>query len=306
MNTDTLVEKAMECLERKDFSRAKGYLKKACVQSPLRTDLREMLVFAIDQDNLESPSGKKIATAFSPNRKKKRSLRLVFATASTMICLLSLAALVYFGLQDQSVLNNSLPEIPELQSENLVTEQDLADPLQKEQEQMLEKVQDFADQGKNEEALNLIDQLIEMQPANISELFLLQGQYHYAIAKEAYRADKRKLASKHFAQAIESDPENAEYHFWQGFLAYHESSSQSGTKKTASLYTAEKALKKAISLDPELLKALACLAQTRIRQGKSVQGAQYYRKIINIDPASREADRARKQLKSMGMAKGKS
>jgi tetratricopeptide (TPR) repeat protein len=318
-DADALVEKALECLEREDHEQAKVYLKEAATAAPLRSDIREMLRYTLE----EAPSSGRVRASSGGERsgrmqpaiavaRRRRSLRMMAATVGVFLLMACLGSVVAYlaGYRPRALAWPRLGGAPQegLSPSSEPTPLTEVDPLAQERADLLAAATGQIVEMKFSEAIETLNQALKLDPPDRAPILKELGRCYYELGRRSVRAREGPKAGEeaieHFNKAIEADPGNPEYHFWLGCLLRLKGVPAKGVERDTALRAAERALQKAIDLNPEGPLKLDChmeLAQVCIAQDKKLEAGKHYRTVMDLAPDSAQAEEASKRRRSMGM-----
>ncbi|MBN1866308.1 tetratricopeptide repeat protein [Candidatus Sumerlaeota bacterium] len=300
MDADQLVQRAHDLMRQGDFARARDYLKRAVALAPLRSDIREMLVYALEQESAQAdhkPKRERATPLSIAPARRARSSRLLASSAILVVALALIAGGVAASLAYLRGRPLSLPVLAP--SEPKPTPAPTPDAESERLDRLIDEAESLAGQAKYEEAIRLMREALQSAPGDPAAIESRLVQMQIDLGKQHYEARRFDEALGALREAVATDPANPECHYWLGQSYYFKGLRESGKRRKEDLQAAERSLKEAGRLDPTMLKAHAALAETCIKLGNPIEGAAYYKRIIEIDPASPEADRARRQLQTM-------
>lgn len=175
------------------------------------------------------------------------------------------------------------------QAEAIIAEQDAA---------LLQMAREYEDQ-------NLFDEAIE-------KLILLNdGPQKQTLLSKAYarrgdrftRAGRYNSAERSYQTALSYQPDDAGLSYDLGVTYYTLGRQrQVSDRQAASEYfaRADRQLEETGKLDPENSKILDARARVEIARGNSAAAAEYLRRIVKLDPESKDAKKAVRTMKQMG------
>ena len=129
----------------------------------------------------------------------------------------------------------------------------------------LEKAEQLKLTGKNEEAIEILEQLVLEDPSNVSALEEIADN---ELSLERY--DRAETAAR---QAVDLDPSSYTGHYILGYLRSHESKWEE----------AEKHLKEANKLKSNNPEILRCLGWVIFQRGQRPQGIVTLERALNLD-----------------------
>ncbi|HUT22710.1 MAG TPA: hypothetical protein VM492_00035 [Sumerlaeia bacterium] len=319
-DADELVEKALECLEREDYEQAKVCLKEAATAAPLRSDIREMLKYTLEEapssGRVGAPSGGGRSGRMQPAiavARRRRSLRLMAATVAVFLLMACLGTLVAYlaGYRPRALNWRRLGAAEEgLSPSSEPTPLIEVDPLAQKRAELLAAAAGQIGEMRFSEAIETLNEALQLDPPEREPILKDLGKCYAELGRQSFRARERPKAGEEaierFHKAIEADSGNPEYHFWLGRLLRLKGVPAKGTGKDTALRAAESSLRKAIDLNPERPLELDCymeLAQVCIAQDKKLAAGQCYKTVVELAPGSPQAEEASNKLSSMGMRK---
>ena len=318
-------------MDRGDYDAARQLLKEAASLAPLRGDIRELLVEAIEKSAAAPPRRKKavpgsaiVKGSTRPSRKARpepdapekrtggarvalsqgafgsRRRRSPWMLIRTLIALVLFTALIALGAYIWRVAGSrtsrgGLPLIS--QPEPTPT----PDPMLAEREAMARKAEAQADAHNYDAAIKEMKKLLGTNPPDPAPYQEKMAHYHFMVGRANYKQGRVDKAIEHLERAVEFDIHNPEHFLWLGMSHYKRGRIRKGSLAIKDLSAARQMFDRVIELNPDELEGYKYLAQTLIAQGKPVDGANAYRQIVARAPDSPEAEHAKKQLKMMGM-----
>ena len=293
-------------MKKEDFDRAADCFRKAIRISPLRQDIKDYLAMALDSKPLTASPAKSepVKKRVKPQRKKKPKLKkprkrktnirigfwlLIF----TGLCLVSLAFFVIFSGAIQSfILNLAEPEQEQKKSS-----------MDREVAALYKTAQMLQEQQRYSEAVDAVNKALEKNPANEQHFKSKLAQIYYLQGENFYKEDEFRKAIESYEKALDNEPDNIDALFGLGWANYIQGRKNKTRHRNYKSYydNALSALLKILDLDPGNLRAKKDLARVYIARNEITSAAEMYREIIEQAPDSPEAERARRNLRSMGL-----
>jgi tetratricopeptide (TPR) repeat protein len=315
MDADTLVTKAEQAIQNGDYELAKEYLKEAAGLAPLRTDVRDMLEFVLQQKpttkrkarsrGLFQTERERAAGPFAASEPRRRSSWVTPVITFILVALVvggGVAAflvwrpqLVRFSqggsTEDSTTTSTAVTEVPS----------PAGTPSQPGAE-LPASVESLVTQSKYEEAIQLLKKTLDGNPDNRETLTKRLAELQFSWGKELFGQSKLDEAVKNLQSAAEVDQRNPNVYFWLGQSYLLKGKRQQKTGLAAKDYQkAEQALKESVRLDPEMLQSYCALARTYSALAQPDKAAKYYNEVIRKSPDSAEAERARNDLRMMDL-----
>jgi len=321
MNADQLVQQALEALKAEDYPRAKALLKKAASVAPLRSDIRELMVYAIERHQPENNFEPASPPEPEPPRPRRTApsrpipTRRQAAPKSSWILWL-VGVLILLGvLAGLAVAGYFLlirpPDTVGDEEETIASREDSGTParengtvppaVRENRERLYQLAHRYAQEENYRQAIETMEALIEKDPPEADAYRQELAKWYFAVAMTQYDLREYAAATEDFQHATKLHGTSTEYHFWLGQTYYLKGRNESGSQKKQALNAARESLEEAIRIDPENLKAYDILAKTQIALGSKIQGVECFQEIIRrAPPESFEARRARENLRNMG------
>lgn len=319
---DALIKKGKTALRKKEFAKAVKYLKQARQIAPLRSDVKRMLVRALDgqawgdvepepvQNDEDVPSFPEKQVEPSSNISKKETISSVHEKISQprrgfgwkigcllfLFCAVCLLAVIFFFVFSDSI-QKFIQQIGEEEKKVQITEAD------REAAELYKKAELLQDQRRYSEAIEVMEEAIELNPTNVKQFEDKLAQLYYLQAEVYYKKDEYLKAIAGYKKAVELNPESDEYYYGLGWAYYIQGrKNQNRRQRYQSYYTnAHEAFMKVLSRDSDNIRVKQALARVYIARNETAKAAEMYRQIIRDAPESRESERARRSLKSMGL-----
>lgn len=156
------------------------------------------------------------------------------------------------------------------------------------------------------DALALLEQARAAEGADASQVESLTAELYSRRGRQRYEAGSYAQALEDYQQADAHRPNDAETQYSLGWC-HHALGRERRTAGNESAATdhfrqARQAFERSISLDPNLAKSYRSLGQTLILLNDREGAFQAWRRTIEIDPQSRDAERARNWLQSYNVS----
>ncbi len=301
MNTDTLVAQGKAALSRQDYDQARRLFRRALSQSPFRSDIRELLAMSLDERSFEPDDVQIIEPVSAAPRGPKRTLLLGVKPKKRRSSLARLVkpvifaiALVMIGVGIFSVFHmrglNAVPSSKPAQSPEIM--------------EMIAQARRLSTSGRYEEAVLQLDKA-RKQSLNAEIIDKTEAEVHYLQANVMAGHKDYEEAIRILERAITLAPGEARYMAekgWNQHLAarnFNISDVQKGKEfEKAACATLEKALE----LDPNNVLALHTLGRAYSALGERETASVHYRRLIELQPDSLQAQAARRELDQWGMA----
>ena len=176
------------------------------------------------------------------------------------------------------------------------------DPAESQRLELTTEVDKLMSEGKYEDALKTLDQLMATNPPKPEAYNDLRFKARFELGKAKWQRKEYKSALGDFEEAVQLNPKDSDALFYAGYMHYQVGQAQNKKESKSSYLDAEKFLNRAIAENPQNFKAYDSLARTYSKEGKTVEASEKYKKIIELAPPnSPESQNAQRQLKSMGV-----
>lgn len=177
------------------------------------------------------------------------------------------------------------------------------DPLAARRNDLLKEADTLAQVNKYDEADVKLTEALGTNPSDPEREAIQNkiGEYRSEQGSQYLKQRKYTEAAQVFKQAVDADPENAEWRFWWGQALLFKGSGEPRAIAKADFDQAKAVLEKAIEKDPNLRRAYQALAQTHVKLNDPVAAKNRYWEIVQRWPDSPEAIAAIRDLKGMGM-----
>jgi tetratricopeptide (TPR) repeat protein len=337
MDADALVEKAHEAIKARNYVLAKKYLKEAASLAPLRSDIREMLEFTLQQRIAAQPQPQRPLFRAGRNRsdrsdesdrsersersgpsdddddaedapraaaplRRRFSLFAAFMTLAFLILVAGLGVIVFL------LMRPGLVHLPSLGAQEGPTTASLSNAPEAENggerqpTETLASVDSLLAQSKYRDAVQTLKAALEGDSPDRDALAKRLAEVRFSWGKVLVNDLEFDEAAKNLEAAAQSDPQNADLHFWLG-QAYLGKARRQEKHLSAekSFQAAERAFKESTRLDPDMLKSYNALGLLQAAQAQPVKAARYFREVIDRAPESPEATRARNLMKTMDL-----
>lgn len=321
MDTETLIKKAKQSIKLGDYKAARQYLKQAASLAPMRTDIREMLEFTIQQRPLHTSSGPQRRGLFQSQGDRSgappmsaapgRSGSLIGKIIGILLTIFVTAGCVtaFFLLRPRLITSNTISGGGGTESATTataVTAPTSSTPAPPTPEPTQPDAAATADslmsQGKYNDAVQTLKTAIESTPSNKDVLTRKLTDIQFTWGKELVIGAKSEAnydqAIKTLQEVVEIQSTNAEAYYWLG-QAHLGKDRLTPSKKD--LKAAEKDLLKSVEIDPNFLKAYEPLGRVYSKQDKLSEAAKYWKEVIKRAPDSTEAARAKEQMRIMDL-----
>lgn len=338
LDVPSLIEGAEEALEQGEHEQAIRYLRTAVRKAPLRTDLREMLITAIES----ASESRRLRSESAPKPLPRPSREPLFEEDWPRREADSMAGIEQIDL-DEEEQGEARPRTSTRRIRSSYGDRHRRGPVSatvlalsvaafmitgvgaavvwmiyepgggKEKALLRDRMQVRAqldsvllEKSRNYERQNqfamALDQLEQMSEA--PEKNRLIAEFHGRHGDSATRHKRYNEAREAYQSALERDPLNARYAFDLGATLYMLGRLQQEHDRAAALAKlteAERFLKQALKIDPANPRVLYKLADVEIARSNTPAAADYLRRLNRDFPDSKEGRAALRDLESMGL-----
>jgi len=309
---DELAEEGLKALKAGDFDGAIARFKRALRQAPFRDDIKELLARALDEKPFTTEPEKVAAESDSeetdaeeaeeaepvapPSHRPAPRGGIKIGVWLLIFCVLCLSSVAFF-LFFSSAIQNFVSNLASPQNEVQLS------PADREAAALFQTADLLQDQRRYSEAIDAIQKALEKNPTNQKQFEDKLAELYFDEAEALYKKDDYPKAIASYEKAVEHNPDSIEYHYGLGWANYILGRKNQNKRQRAQGYyeKARQSFLKILEREPENLRAKNALAQVYIALNDVAKAAELYRQIIHQDPESREAERARRALQSMGL-----
>lgn len=312
---DAVAQEGLDALKAGRYDVAIAQFKKALQMAPFRQDIKQMLANALDRKPFskepEAPPHQEMACEEAPEMDEiapadqgEPITRQPAETGSgvriglwllifSVLCLTSVAFFFFFS----SAIQNFVSNLARPREETQIS------PADREAAALYKEAELLQDQRRYSEAIDAIKKAIEKNPTNNKQFENKLAELYFNEAEVYYKKDEYTKAVTSYELAVQHNPDSTEYHYGLGWANYILGRRNQNKKPRAMSYY-EKAMgsfKKVLEKNPDNLQVKNALAQVYAARNEVDKAAEMYRQIISQDPESKEAERARRSLQSMGL-----
>ena len=294
---DKLVESGISAMAEGESEAAAMRFRKALRLAPFRQDIKQLLAEALDKRPLEGKpqppkTRKKKKSTPAPPRKKggiKIGLWLLIFSA---LCLSSLAFFFFFSSTIQQFIGN----LATARNEAKIS------PSDREAATLYKTAELLQDQRRYAEAIQALQKALENNPTDEKQFEIKLAELFFEQGEDFYKKDEYLKAIESYKKAVEYNPDSEEYYYGLGWAYYIQGRKNQNRRKPYHTYfdNALDAFLKVLERETDNLRAKNAMARVYIARNETPRAAEMYRQIIRDSPDSREAEKAKRALKSMG------
>jgi tetratricopeptide (TPR) repeat protein len=318
-SVESLLDQAQALMDDGDFVRAVLFCRRAQALAPFRQDIRSMLAEAIDGRMVTSAGALDAdfnSRDFSETRaagehvRRHRRPSQVWGFAmilGAMVIVLVGTLILMSALQGRESGGNESDD----QAGLLTTDDDdspdgvdSSPPIPQEisAEDLMRQAQSSLDNGQLQEALALAEEARLHEGADIDRINTVISEIHRAQGQRRYNDGQYRRSLSEYETALEYDTQNALTHYSIGWC-HHELGRDeriSGNEDEAihHFQEARRAFERSVAIDESLLRSHRSLGQILILLDDREGAFRAWRRTIEIDPQSDQAQRAREFLRS--------
>jgi tetratricopeptide (TPR) repeat protein len=300
-SAEELVQEGLRTLDRRDCEEAADLFRKALAKAPFRTDVKELLALALQGRThggqkgalagLKASRRRAVAEGSMGDMRRQRRRVGGMRWARWSIALSTVGAL---GLAAWGFLSwDAGPDPRE------------ARPVESaEVVQMLARAQIYQEDGRYQEAIETLDEVLRRQPADPGHIRASQAEIYYKQGIVLFEKRDYSPAIGLLAKAAQLVKDKKEYQYelgWALHLRGRNLAAADADQAREYEQRACAAFEAALAVDPDHLLALNGLARTLLALGDKEGAAAPLRRIVEIAPKSLEAGAALKELEKLGL-----
>lgn len=293
-DADALVAKGVAALRNETFAEAVDYFRSALKLAPFRRDVRELLAMALDHCSIAEVEEGEEKVAVEEVKATKHPSRITIRTGVWLfvfgfLCLSVMAFFVFYSENIREFI------------QKFTWAKEAVNPIEKQVNVLYNTAEIYLNQNRYGEAIASLEKALDLNPANkkviedrLAEVYFEQGESFYA-------AKNYTKAVESYERAVSYNANVTEYHYNVGWALYMigRENQNKGRPYVKQYREAIKAFTNALKVDSGHVRSYNALARVYVRLNDPEEAAKNYRKVIEIDPDSPEAKRARQQLESM-------
>jgi tetratricopeptide (TPR) repeat protein len=294
---DALVEKGVAALRGEAFEDAVRYFRSALKVAPLRRDIRELLAMALDHSSIaeveEGQEGEErlaVEEVKAPKHPSRITIRTgVWLFVFGFLCLSVMAFFVFYSEHIKEFI------------QKFTWAKEAVNPIEKQVNVLYNTAQIYLNQNRYQEAIATLEKALDLNPPNRKVIEDMLAQVYSAQGESYYRAKNYEKAVESYEKAVSYNDNITEYYYSMGWAQYMIGRDNQIKGRPYLKYYREaiKAFTNAVKIDSGHVRSYSALARVYVRMNNPEEAAKNYRKVIEIDPDSPEAQRARQQLESM-------
>lgn len=293
-NADALVSKGVDALRNEAFEEAVEYFRSALKLAPFRRDVRELLAMALDHCAIAEVEEGEEDMAVEEAKAAKHPSRITIRTGIWLfvfgfLCLSTMAFFVFYSENIREFI------------QKFAWAKEAVNPIEKQVNVLYNTAEIYLNQNRYGEAIATLEKALDLNPPNKKVIEDQLALVYFGQGESSYRAKNYTKALESYKKAVSYNAHVTDYHYNVGWAQYMigRDSQIKGRPYMKYYREAVKAFANALKIDSGHVRSYSALARVYVRMNNPEEASKNYRKVIEIDPDSPEAQRARSQLESM-------
>ncbi len=293
-NADAFVSKGVAALRNEAFEEAVEYFRSALKLAPFRRDVRELLAMALDNCAIAEVEEGEEDMAVEEAKAAKHPSRITIRTGIWLfvfgfLCLSTMAFFVFYSENIREFI------------QKFAWAKEAVNPVEKQVNVLYNTAEIYRNQNRYNEAIASLEKALDLNPPNKKVIEDQLALVCFEQGESSYRAKNYTKALESYKKAVSYNTHVTDYHYNVGWAQYMigRDSQNKGRPYVKYYREAIKAFTNALKIDSGHVRSYSALARVYVRMNNPEEAAKNYRKVIEIDPDSPEAQRARSQIESM-------